>query len=337
MSGSKTAVVTGAGGFIGSALVRRLVEEGYRVRSVVLEGAPETFLEGVDTEIFYGDITDPVTLKPAFKGADAAFHLAALARDWGPSWLFRRLNYEGVLNVLDVAERAGVGRLLHVSTLAVHAYKPTFGGDETVPRDSTLNAYCTYKRFGEEAVRERMEAGRIPVTIVRPGIFPFGPRDTTSFYPMARALEKGLFRYVNGGRSRISVAYVENLADGIVAAARHPDAVGETFVICDDEPRSWREITEAFCNEMGIKPPGMSVPSKALYPAAALLMGLWTIFPLPGEPPLTFYRIKVAGTELFFTNRKARETLGWEPKVSFEEAVRRTVGWYRGVKGKLTR
>ncbi len=337
MSGSKKAVVTGANGFIGSALVRRLLEDGYQVRSLVLKGAPETFLEGLDTEIFYGDITDPVTLKPAFKGVDTAFHLAALARDWGPSWLFRRLNYEGVLNVLDVAERAGVGRLLHVSTLAVHTYRPTFGGDETAPRDSTLNAYCIYKRLGEEAVRERMEAGRIPITIVRPGLFPFGPRDTTSFYPMAQALEKGLFQYVNGGRSRISVAYVENLVDGMATAARRPDAAGETFVICDSEPRSWKEIVEAFCAEMGIKPPAMSVPSKALYPAAALLMGLWTIFPLPGEPALTFYRVKVASTELYFTNKKARQTLGWEPKVNFDEAVRRTVGWYREARGKLKR
>jgi len=337
MSKSKKAVVTGAGGFIGSMLVRKLVEKGYSVRSLVLKGAPETFLQDVDTEIVYGDITDPASLKPAFRGVDIAFHLAAMARDWGPKWLFRKLNYEGTLNVLDVAERAGVGRLLHVSTLGVHTYKPIFGGDESVPRDSSLNYYCLYKRLGEEEVRKRIEKNRIPITIVRPGIFPFGPRDTTSFYPLAQALEKGIFQFINGGRPRICVAYVENLADGMVAAAEHPKGVGETFIICDDEPPSWQDIIGAFCDELGVRRPRFSVPAGALYPFAAILMSLWKAFYLPGEPPLTFYRIGVASVDLYFTNEKTHRVLGWRPLVPFEEAVRRTVEWYRQVKNKIKR
>ncbi len=337
MSVSKKALVTGANGFIGSALARRLIEGGYSVRSMVLKGTPETSLEGVDTEIFYGDITDPSSLKTAFRGIDVAFHLAAMARDWGPKWLFRKLNYEAVLNVLDVAERAGIERLLHVSTLGVHTYRPTFGGNESTPPDSTLNAYCIYKRLGEEAVRERIEKNRVPITIVRPGIFPFGPRDTTSFYPLAQALEQGIFQFINGGRARICVSYVENLADGMVCAAEHPDAVGETFIICDDEPHSWRDLIGAFCDELGTGRPRFSIPAAALYPPAAIMMGLWTAFPLPGEPPLTFYRVRVASVDLYFTNEKARSMLGWLPKVPFDEAVKKTVEWYRGVKGRLKR
>ena len=337
MSASKTALVTGANGFIGSALVRKLIEKGYAVRSLVLKGTSEVFLEGIDTEIIYGDITDPSSLRPAFRGTDIAFHLAAMARDWGPKWLFRKLNYEGVLNVLDIAERADVSRLLHVSTLGVHTYNPIFGGDESVPRDSTLNYYCLYKRLGEEEVRKRIEKNRIPITIVRPGIFPFGPRDTTSFYPLAQALEKGIFQFINGGRARICVAYVENLVDGMVTAAERPEGAGETFIICDDEPHSWRDIMFTFCDQLGVKRPKFSIPAGTLYPIAALLMGLWKAFYLPGEPPLTFYRIKVSSVDLYFTNEKARRVLNWKPQVPFDEAVRRTVEWYRNAKNKLKR
>jgi len=330
---NKVALVTGANGFIGSSLARCLVARGYRVRSMVLRGTPEEFLRGVDTEIVYADITDPATLGPAMRGADTVFHLAARASDWGEWRLFRLLNYEGVLNVLDAALRAGVGRILHVSSLGVHAYRATFGADETHPRDSKLNAYCVTKRMGEEAARQFGLEHDIDVTVVRPGLMPFGPRDTTSFAPLAPALEKGIYQFINGGNARICTAYVENLVEGMAMAAEKPEGVGETFIIADDEPRSWREIMYAYCDALHAKRPRFSIPAYALYPVAAVMMGLWTAFPIPGMPPLTFYRIRVSSQDLYFSNKKAKEVLGWKPRVSFEEGVQNTIEWYRSFKG----
>lgn len=330
---NKTAVVTGANGFIGSSLTRCLVERGYRVRAMVLKGTPEDFLRGVDAEIVYADITDPATLGPAMRGADTVFHLAARASDWGEWRLFRLLNFEGVLNVLDAALRAGAGRVLHVSSLGVHTYRPTFGADETAPLDSKLNAYCITKRMGEHAARQFGLEHDIDVTVVRPGLMPFGPRDTTSFAQLAPALEKGIYQFINGGRARICTAYVENLAEGMAMASEKPEGAGETFIITDDEPHSWQEIMYAFCDALHVKRPRFSIPAWALYPAAAAIMGLWTAFPLPGMPPLTFYRIRVSSQDLYFSNRKAKEVLGWRPKVGFLEGVRRTVEWYRSFKG----
>jgi len=200
-----------------------------------------------------------------------------------------------------------------------------------------LNAYCIYKRLGEEEARKRIEKNRLPITIVRPALFPFGPRDTTSFYPLAQALEKGIFQFINGGTARVCVGFVENLVDGMATAAEHPDAVGETFIICDDEPHSWRDLIGAFCDELGVNRPRFNIPAGVLYPVAAAMMGLWKVLPIPGEPPLTFYRVKVASVDLYFKNEKARRILGWRPKVPFDEAVRRTVEWYKGVKGRIKR
>lgn len=325
-------LVTGANGFIGSNLVRGLVERGYHVRSMVLKGTSEEFLDGVDTERVYADITDPATLKPVMNGVEVVFHLAALASDWGPRRLFMRLNYDGVLNVLESAYRAGARRVVHVSSLAVHRYKPTFGGGEDAPLDSNLNEYCVTKRMGEESARRFGLEHDIEVTIIRPGIMPFGPRDTTSFVPLANALEKGLFQFVDGGRARICIAYVENLVHGMILSSEKEEAADETFIIADDEPRSWREIINTFCDELGVKKPKMSVPSWMLYPIAGAMMGLWRIVPLPGSPPLTFYRIRVSSCDLYFSNEKAKKILGYQPAVSFEEGVHRTVEWYKEYK-----
>lgn len=326
------ALVTGANGFIGSNLVRGLVEKGCRVRSMVLKGTSEEFLDGVDTEKVYADITDPATLKPAMKGVEVVFHLAALASDWGPRRLFMKLNYDGVLNVLDSAYRAGVRRVIHVSSLAVHKYKPTYGAGEEAPLDSNLNEYCITKRLGEEAARRFSLEHDIEVTIIRPGIMPFGPRDTTSFVPLAGALEKGVFQFVDGGKARICTAYIENLVQGMILASHKEEGADETFIIADDEPHSWKEIINTFCDALGVRKPKLSVPSWALYPIAGAMMGLWRMFPLPGSPPLTFYRIRVSSCDLFFSNEKAKKILGYQPAVGFEEGVRRTVEWYKEYK-----
>lgn len=329
---STLALVTGANGFIGSNLVRGLVERGYRVRSMVLKGTSEEFLDGVDTEKVYADITEPATLKPVMKGVEIVFHLAALASDWGPRKLFMRLNYDGVLNVLDSAYRAGVRRVVHVSSLAVHKYKPTCGGGEDTPLDSKLNEYCITKRLGEESARRFGMEHDIEVTIIRPGIMPFGPRDTTSFVPLANALERGIFQFVDGGRARICTAYIENLVEGMILAGEKPQGADETFIIADDEPRSWKEIIYAFCDALGVKKPMFSVPSWSLYPIASAMMGIWKILPLAGSPPLTLYRIRVSSCDLFFSNAKAKRVLGYQPLVSFEEGIRRTVEWYNQYK-----
>jgi nucleoside-diphosphate-sugar epimerase len=324
------ALVTGANGFIGSRLVRTLLERGWTVRSLVLKGTPLEFLDGVRTEVFFGDICEPETLGPALEGMDTVFHLAALARDWGPADLFMKVNAAGTRNMLEAASAAGASRLVLASSLAVHDYCGHFGANEDAAMDCP--AWLPYGRskvMAERHVKEFHDRGVIEGVIIRPGVFPFGPNDTTSFSRLAAALEKGIFAYVDHGRARLCTAYVENLCHGMELAGRRPGAAGRTYVIADDAPLSWRELMELFCRELGAKPPRLSIPYPAARAAAVATETLWTRLGLRSEPPLTLYRARIMRGDLFFVSGRARDELGYAPTVPLEEGVRRTVAWYR--------
>ncbi len=329
------ALVTGANGFIGSNLVKLLLERGWQVRSMVLKGTPLDFIENLDTEIVHGDITRPETLPHAVDDMDVVFHLAAIASDWGPKELFMRVNAEGTYNMLEASARAGVKRFVQMSSVAVHAYNGHHRSDETAPRDCPEHVYYgRSKILAEDYVMDFHKQGKLEGVIIRPGLFPFGPNDTTSFYRLARVLEKGAFSYVNGGRAKVSTAYVENLVHGMELAAKHEKAPGEVFIIADGWELTWRELIGGFCEELGAGKPRLSIPYPVADLTGRIMEGIWRAFKLKGEPPVTRYRASIMKDDLFFVPDKARRVLGYEPPVDFDTAVKRTVEWYRSVKGR---
>jgi len=288
-----SALVTGANGFIGSNLVRLLVEKSWKVRSLVLKGTARDVLEGLPTDIISGDILEPSSLKNAARGVEVVFHLAALARDWGPREPFMKVNVEGTRNVVEAAEAGGVRRVVLMSSLAVHDYRGHLGAGEDAPLDCPADFHYGRSKIAAEAlVREAHEKGRIEGVVVRPGVFPFGPNDTTSFAKLAPALEKGVFALVNDGEARLSTAYVENLCHGLVLAATFGRAAGKTYVIADDVEITWRELFALFCRELGVRPPRLSVPYPVADAAAAAAEGMWSVFRPGREPLLTRYRAR---------------------------------------------
>jgi nucleoside-diphosphate-sugar epimerase len=329
------ALVTGANGFIGSNLSKTLIERGWKVKGLVLTGTPIDFLDGLDVEIHEGDVRRPHSLSKALKNVDVVFHLAAVAKDWGPAELFFSVNVEGTGNLLEASVKGGATRFLLMSSVAVHRYGGHYGAAENTPRDCPDDfPYGRSKVLAEDRVRAFHERGDIEGVIVRPGIFPFGPHDTTSFYRLAGALETGRFAFVDGGRARISTAYVENLCHGVELAGRQPRAAGETYIIADDVTISWRGLMERFCRELGVRPPRLSVPYPVAHGLARLLETLWTTLPLKGEPPVTEYRARLMHRDLHFVSRKAREALGYVPPVPLDKGIRRSVAWYRRARGR---
>lgn len=323
-------LVTGGAGFIGSHLAEALVASGARVRVLVEPGLPAPNLDGIDVERVEGNLLDPPSLARALRGIERVFHLAALASDYGPRERFLAVNTGGTRNVLAAALEAGARRFLLMSSLAVHAFRGWRGGDETAPRGATL-PYGASKIRAEDAVRAEGEAGRIEAVVVRPGLFPFGPRDRTSFFPLAQAMERGIYGYIGGGRSRLCVSYVENLASGVVVAGAHPGARGKTYIIEDGIETTWRDLSERFAEALGVARPRLSLPAWVARPVAAAWEGTWRALGIAQAPPLTRYRVGLVARDFHFTGRKFREECGWSPRVSLEEGIRRTVAWYRSV------
>ncbi len=322
-------LVTGGNGFIGSHVVRRLRAAGHEVRVLVLPGTSLLPISGLDVQVVWGDLRVPRSLLSAAERMDVVCHLAARVGDYGPASEFIAVNATGTRNLLEAARRAGVRRVVLVSSLAVHRLRAPGirHGDESYPRDNVEMPYALSKIMAEDEVLRAHAAGAVEGVIVRPGLFPFGPHDRTSFLPLVRQLDR--YAHVNGGRAVFCAAYAENLAHGIALAAEHPAAPGRIYVVADDERPTWSDFIAVLCDLLGRPRVNRSIPF-ALAWAAASANEAWAA--LTGRPPLlTRYRVRVAGLDCWFSSRRARDELGYAPLVSLEEGLKRSVAWVRSL------
>lgn len=317
-------LVTGSSGFIGRHLVRRLLEEGHRVVGldrIEDRQAPTGLIQ------LTGDITSARDCARALEGCDAVFHLAAKVGDQGPAAEYLRINAGGTNTLAQEALKAGLSRFVLMSSVAVHHYARAHrNADETALADGRMNAYAASKLAAEQVVRHLPP--QLPWTIVRPAVFPFGPGDFTGFVPLAKALERRLVPLVAGGKAILSTAYVENLTEGLVATLQ-PQGAGEIFIIGDDTPVTWKDLLTRIAQALGAPPPRLSLPMTPLKWAGKAADKLAELTDHRIELPITEYRVLLAGRDCHFVSTKARRLLGYRPLVGLEEAIAKTVAWYR--------
>jgi len=322
------AFVTGANGFIGSNLVKCLLARGHEVRGLVLYGTDIKNIKDTGCKILYGDLRKISDFEKYLEGIDVVFHLAARVSDWGRWRDFYEVNVEGSKSLLEACVKNGVKKFVFISSLAVHRPRGYENGDESAPRDNRRFPYALSKIMVEEFLEECYERGKIETTIIRPGVFPFGPEDMTSFYKIAKAMEKGLFGYVNRGRALLCTAYVENLVHGIALAGEKDEANGKVYVIGDNVKIRWKELIEIFARHLNVPPPKISLPYFLAKGLATVMEGVYKIFYINSPPPLTNYRISLVAKDFFFSSERAIKELGYSPYVTIEEGVKRTVEWY---------
>lgn len=320
-------LVTGGNGFIGSHLVRRLEAAGHRVRVLAQKGTSLSPLEDTDAEVVHGDLLVPESIDLAVKGVEVIFHLAALARDYGPAEDILRVNHGGTCTVIAAASAASVRRVVLVSSVAIHRLRKggIVDGREDWPRDNRALPYALSKIRAEDALLMAGDQGRVESVIIRPGLFPFGPEDRTSFLPLARNL--GTYRHVEHGKALLCYSYVENLAHGIALGGEVSEARGGTYVISDGVPITWKGLMDQICDALGMPLIQRSVPYPVAFAAASLVEAGSRMM---GRPPLlTRYRVRVAGRSCYFGCGRAERELGYKPTVGIEEGLRRTVEWLR--------
>jgi nucleoside-diphosphate-sugar epimerase len=320
-------LVTGANGFVGSMMCRKLIERGDSVRGLVRATSNLSLLEDVSIERVVGSLDESISLKAAARNVETIYHVAAAVTDWGTLDYFRRVNVEGTRCLLDAACQNGVNRLVFVSTVAVHNFIDAQNMDEQSPQLPTPFPYCQTKREAEALVWEYHRQKKITATVVRPGDV-YGPGDRVVLLNMGKLLQKGRLPYLGGGNKLGAFTYVENLVDGLILAGTTERASGETYVITDGIKLTWREYFEKLTAALGYPTPRLSINPRLALVVTIVLEAVYRSLRLPGRPLITRYLVEHLSKDFHFRIAKAASELGYVPRVGVDEAIRRTAAWY---------
>ena len=327
---SDACLITGVTGFIGGHMAERLVQERMRVRCLVRASSDTSLLEQLDVDLVVGDLAGAGSLAGAADGCRYVVHCAAHVSDWATVEEISRVNVDGTRRLLEAAAAASVERFVHVSTTDVYGYPRGTAIDETYAGTRFRNWYSETKRAAEEEVHR---ARGLETVILRPATV-YGPRSTDVVGEIARAIRGGHMVLIGRGRPVAGLVYVSNLVDAAVLALRHEAAPGQAFNVTDGVPVTWRQFTDDLAAGLGCRPPRWSMP----YPLAsglgfALEHGYRLLRRATGlktPPLLSRQAVHVLGLSQDFSNRKAREVLGWGPRVGYSAGLEATLAWLRG-------
>jgi nucleoside-diphosphate-sugar epimerase len=321
----KKVLVTGANGFFGSNLCRKLAEQGHQVRGLVRPTSDLSTLNGTPVELVQGDLASGSLPDGLFDGVEVVYHIAGLFRQESlPLETFFAVNAQGVQLVLEGAMRAGVERAVHCSTIGVLGHIKNPPGNEETPY-SPGDHYQDSKTEGEKIALEFHREHGYPVAIVRPGSI-YGPGDMR-FVKLFKSIKKGMYFIVGSGETHLHFVYIDDLVDGTILAAETPAAAGETFILADSAPITHNELAACIGSIVGRSSPTRHLPYKPLKVAAHVIQKVCV--PLGIEPPLYPRRLDFFTKNREFDISKARRILGYTPKVDLQTGLKRTAAWYR--------
>ena len=320
--------ITGATGFVGSAVLRKLIERGHEVRALVRPASDRRNLDGLSVEVVEGDLTEPATLGDAVKGCRGLFHVAADYRLWAPdpAPMFKA-NVEGTRAIMLAAAEAGVERIVYTSSVATLGLLPgDQASDEETPVgfEDMIGPYKQSKFLAEAEVRELADSEGLAVVIVNPST-PIGPRDikpTPSGRMIVEAASGKMPAYVDTG---LNVVHVDDVAEGHLLAF-DKGKPGERYIL-GGENLSLKEILAAIADITGGKAPGLRIPHNLIMPVAVVAEA-WTRLTGGGDPFVTVDGLRMAKKKMYYSHQKAARALGYAPRPA-TKALRDAVQWFR--------
>ncbi len=328
-----TVFVTGATGFVGSAVARQLVARGETVRVLARPGGDRRNLENLRVTIVEGDLRHPESYREALRGCRALFHVAADYRLWTPRPAdLYRVNVEGTRDLLRAAAEQGIERMVYTSSVAALG-NPGGGrpGDETTPVAETdmIGHYKRSKFLAEQQVRRLVTDEGLPVVIVHPST-PIGPRDvkpTPTGRIVVEAAAGRIPAFVDTG---LNIVHVEDVASGHLLAFDR-GRLGEGYIL-GGQDLSLAAILTEIARLTGRQPPRVRLPRHLVYPLALGAEG-WArlghrLGRRTGEPFVTLDGLRMAGKTMFFSHDKAAAELGYSPRPA-ERALGDAIEWFR--------
>ena len=327
MNDTGPTLVTGATGFVGSAVARALLARGHGLRLLVRAGSDHANIAGLPAELAVGDLRDPASLERAVAGCRFVVHVAADYRLWVPDpAAMNQANVAGTRALLLAAQAAGAERMVYCSSVAaLGLIGDGTVADETTPNhiDKVIGAYKRSKYLAEQAVLALVREAGTPVVIVNPTA-PVGPRDikpTPTGKMIADAAAGRMPAYVDTG---LNVAHVDDVAIGHVLALER-GRVGECYIL-GGEDIGMRALLTLVSEIAGSRPPFMKLPYGALYPVAVVSEALARVAGI--EPVVTRDILAMARKKMFFSSAKAQRELGYTARPA-RDAVADAIAWFR--------
>jgi len=319
-------LVTGGTGFTGKALVKRLLDEGHQVVAMdYKEGIKTEELRQLGAEVVIGSVADKDVVEKCMQGVDVVQHLAAAFRELDvPNTYYHDINVTGTRNVLEAAERQNVKKFIYCSTCGVHGNVDHPPADETAPINAA-DYYQQTKYEAEPVVAEFAKRG-MKTVILRPAAI-YGPGDPERFFMIFKRVNNGTFPMFGGGKTLYHPLYVDNLVDAHMLAMEAGKGDGETYLIADEEYLSIEDLVKKIGKALNVD---VKIPH---YPIAPLIVA-GHIFekvckPFKITPPIFPRRVDWYRQNRAFNINKAKQDLGYLPKVGLEEGLSNTAQWYK--------
>jgi len=320
-------LITGATGFVGPHLIRKLTSTGHSCRCLVRSSSKGKAQEEKGVEWVVGDITDRGSLEGLGEGMDGLFHMATLGHMSNyrvPDEVFEKVNVLGTRNIMQEARRSGIPRVVHCSTVAAMGICSEIPADE-MTKCNPHHPYGQSKLEAEQAVLHLVSSEGLPALIIRFSMV-YGPGDWRDILKLTRMAKRGLFPKVGAKPKLTPLVHVDDATEGLLLAMEKGRA-GEVYLITNGRSEPFDKIRKTILKGLGIVRPPLYVPEWVALPAASLIE---KVFVLSGKaPPVTRKNIESTLADRVFSIEKARRELGFDPRIDPAEGLVETVQWYR--------
>jgi dihydroflavonol-4-reductase len=318
-------LVTGAGGFVGSVLVRTLLNQGARVRAMVHSRTRQGALADLPVEVVEADLSNLESLRAAVRGVQQVYHIASIFRQAGlPESVFHDVNATGTQRLLDACIEAGVQRVIHCSTVGVLGHIDHPPADENTPFNPG-DMYQRSKMDGEKIALDYFRQGKIRGVVIRPAMI-YGPGDERTL-KMFRMIAHRRFFFVGPGKALVHFIDVRDLAVAFTLAMQKPDLNGEVYIVAGPRALPLVELVDIIARELGVPPLRLHLPIRPMQMLGSLCEAVCTPFRI--QPPIFRRRVDFYTKNRAFDCRKAHRDLGFVPAQTLEQEIRDIIADYR--------
>lgn len=323
-------LVTGATGFLGQKLAFRLKKIGYHVTALGRNEEIGTHLNQAGIQFIPSSLEDKKKISELCQKQDYVFHSGALSSPWGKYQDFFNSNVIGTQNIIEGCKRANVKRLIHVSTPSLYFhYDERLDVKESAPLpEAFVNDYAKTKYLAELEIDRAFQEG-LPTITIRPRAL-FGPGDNAILPRLIKVCEKGVFPKIGDGSVEVDITYVENVVDALILCMNSGEhTLGEKYNITNGVRVNLYEIIEEVMGQLGKSVKYKKISFNKAFLFAKILERASTLFLGGKEPILTRYSVSVLSKSQTLNIEKAKQDLGYVPRISIEEGIRHFVEWWK--------